>query len=195
MSNNCSVLSDLIESICKNVCLTWISAVACYTAPYWKCASSSIKTNIQSSGDQFVQFKPVFGCKSVLQWVCLHTVQVLGNTLAAHKHAAHHPTETHNIKCIFLNQNRRLLNRRVIMAGSLLFNLHMKLCTFVGSSNANLMGVCPLADARWLPLKVRVMRDTNYPHNSVIVLWTTSTNKWSVFEVCDSAVRRVLLYV
>lgn len=58
--------------------------------------------------------------------VCDGSIQVLGNTLAAHERAAHHPTETHNVKCLFQNQNRRLFNRRAIMAGSLLFNLHIR---------------------------------------------------------------------
>lgn len=46
--------------------------------------------------------------------------------MAAHKHAAHHPAETRGVKCIFLNQNRRLFDRRVIMAGCLLFHVHIR---------------------------------------------------------------------
>lgn len=72
-------------------------------------------------------------CESILllaenlsSGVCKGSIQVLGNTLAAHERAAHHPTETHNVKCLFQNQNRRLFNRRAIMAGSLLFNLHIR---------------------------------------------------------------------
>lgn len=60
------------------------------------------------------------------------------NTLASHKHAAHRPTERPSSgKNLFFfrfiyfflllpNQNRRLFNRQAIMAGSLLFHVHIR---------------------------------------------------------------------
>lgn len=90
-----------------------------------QCAFLRIKTNIESSGSQFVQIKPVFWpiicAPAAVQRRCSETVWQHINMQRIIQ-----PRRTHTVKRISLNQNGRLFNRRAIMAGSLLFHLHIR---------------------------------------------------------------------